>query len=143
MPAITDSTLQLQQAFEYPVVKQLKDDYGFHPPVCFSSSPSLCCSSQLPSSTLATQTTTWTRAMALWRCRCGGRGLIFPKEEPSQCAPERQILSPPRVCVPARRLSLTALASRCLEKRKPQKTIDLSRHAVILCLPELKSPRRC
>lgn len=70
----------------------------------------LCCSSQLPSSTSATQATARMRVMASWRCRCGGQGLTFPKEEPSQCAPERQILSQLRVGVPARRHFLTALA---------------------------------
>lgn len=146
MLAITDSTLQLQQAFKYPIVKQLQDDYRLHLPVCvlFFMSPHSFhrCSSQLPYSTSATQTTTWMRVMASWRCRCGGQGLIFPKEEPSQCAPERQILFQLRVCVDARCLSLTALASWFFEKCKPQETIDWSRHPVTFCFSELKSPRR-
>lgn len=66
----------------------------------------LLSSSQLQCSTSATQTTMWMRVMALWRCRCGVQGPIFPKEEPSQCAPERQILFQLRVCGGTRYLSL-------------------------------------
>lgn len=97
----------------------------------------LRCYSQFPSSTLATQTTTWMRAMASWRFRCGGQELIFPKVEPSQCAPERQILFQLRVCLDSRRLSLTAIA-----KCKTQKTKDLSCQPVNFCLPELRTLRR-
>lgn len=141
MPPITDSTQQLHQAFKYPVVQQLKDDCGLLPPVCFTSSSTVVLS-QLPSSTLATQTTMRMKVMALWRCRCGGRGLIFPKEELLLCAPGRQILSQLKVCVHARLLSLTALCSEGLEKHKLQKTIDLSLHPVTLCFLELNSLRR-
>lgn len=66
----------------------------------------LLSSSQLQCSTLATQTTMWMRVMALWRCRCGVQGPIFPKEEPSLCAPERQILFQLRVCGGTRYLSV-------------------------------------
>lgn len=83
-----------------PLMNQLQDDYGFHPAVHFFlslfliSSCSFCCSpppTQFPSSTSATQTTTWTRATATWRCRCGGRAPISPRQERSQFAPGRRI----------------------------------------------------
>lgn len=102
----------------------------------------LCCSVQILFSTLEAQNTMWMRVMALWKCRYGGRGLIFPKEELSQCAPKRQILSLLRVCVSDKHPSLTASASPCLKKYKLNKTMDLSRHPVSLCIPELICARR-
>lgn len=96
MVAITPCALQLQGIHRAPIMNQLRDDYGLHPPVCFSLSLffnliSLLPPTQFPSSTSATPTTTWTRATATWRCRCGGRAPISPRRERSQCAPGRQI----------------------------------------------------
>lgn len=99
-----------------PFAKPLQDDYGLHPPACFSfisfAPSSTFFPSQFPCSTSATQTTTWMRARAMWRCRCGGRGPISPRREPSQCAPERQILFQLRVRVGAQSLSPALLASK-------------------------------
>ncbi|KAG7471211.1 hypothetical protein MATL_G00122010 [Megalops atlanticus] len=42
------------------------------------------------SSTLATRSTTWTRATASWRCGCGGREPTSPKLPRSRCGPARR-----------------------------------------------------
>lgn len=93
----------------------------------------VCCCFQILFSTLEAQNTMWMRVMALWKCRCGGQGLIFPKEELSQHAPKRQILSLLRVYVSDKHPSLTASASSCLNNCKLNKTIDLSHQPVKLC----------